>query len=52
MFQRGAQATGLSKEKFNAAYVDALDECRKAQYEFKSLTLDCAIERIKRRPQK
>jgi hypothetical protein len=52
MFQRGAQATGLSKEKFNAAYVDALDDCRKAQYEFKSLTLDCAIDRIKRRSQK
>lgn len=52
MFQRGAQATGLSKTKFNAAYVDALDECRKAQYEFKSLALDCAIDRIKRRPPK
>jgi hypothetical protein len=52
VFQRGAQATGLSKAKFNAAYVDALDGCRKAQYEFKSLTLDCAIDRIKRRSQK
>jgi hypothetical protein len=52
MFQRGAQATGLSKEKFKAAYVDALNDCRRAQYEFKSLTLDCAIDRIKRRPQK
>jgi hypothetical protein len=52
MFQRGAQATGLSKEKFNAAYVDALNDCRRAQYEFKSLTLDCAIDRIKRRSQK
>jgi len=52
MFQRGALATGLSKEKFNAAYVDALDECRKLQYEFKSLTLDCAINRIKQRPKK
>jgi hypothetical protein len=52
VFQRGAQATGLSKAKFNAAYVDALDDCRRAQYEFKSLTLDCAIDRIKRRSQK
>jgi hypothetical protein len=52
MFQRGAQATGLSKAKFNAAYVDAFEECRRAQYEFKSLALDCAIDRIKRRPQK
>jgi hypothetical protein len=52
MFQRGAQATGLSKAKFNAAYVDALEECRRAQYEFKSLALDCAIDRIKRRPPK
>jgi hypothetical protein len=52
MFQRGAQATGLSKVKFSAAYVDALNDCRRAQYEFKSLTLDCAIDRIKRRPQK
>ena len=52
MFQRGAQATGLSKAKFNAAYVDALNDCKKAAYEFKSLTLDCAIDRIKRRSQK
>jgi hypothetical protein len=52
MFQRGAQATGLTKAKFNAAYVDALNDCRKAQYEFKSLALDCAVDRIKRRSQK
>ena len=52
MFQRGAQATGLSKANFNAAYVDALKDCRRAEYEFKSLTLDCAINRIKHRPKK
>jgi hypothetical protein len=52
MFQRGAQATGLTKAKFNAAYVDALNDCRKVQYEFKNLTLDCAIDQIKRRPKK
>lgn len=48
MFQRGAQETGLSKTKFNEAYIDALDECRKAEYEFKSLTVDCAIDKLKR----
>jgi hypothetical protein len=52
MFQRGARETSLSKEKFNAAYVDALNDCRRAQYEFKSLALDCAIDRIKRQSQK
>lgn len=52
MFQRGAQAVGLSKEKFNAAFIAAFDECKKAEYEFKSLRLDCAITRIKRRSKK
>lgn len=52
MFQRGAQATGLTKTKFKDAYLDALDECRKAEYEFKSLTVDCAINWIKRRSKK
>lgn len=48
MFQRGAQAAGLTKAKFKDAYIDSLDECRKAEYEFKSLTMDCAVDRIKR----
>lgn len=52
MFQRAAQATGLTKTKFKGAYLDALDECRKAEYEFKSLSVDCAINWIKRRLKK
>lgn len=52
MFQRAAQATGLTKTKFKDAYLDALDECRKAEYEFKSLSVDCAINWIKRRLKK
>jgi hypothetical protein len=52
MFQRAAQATGLTKTKFKDAYIDAFEECRKAEYEFKSLTVDCAIKWIKRRSKK
>lgn len=52
MFQRGAQAAGLTKAKFKDAYIDSLDECRKAEYEFNSLTMDCAVDRIKRHPKK
>ena len=52
IFQRGAQEVGLSKEKFNAAFIEALDVCRKAEYEFKRLRLDCAINRIKRHSKK
>lgn len=52
MFQRGAQAAGLTKAKFKDAYIDSLDECRGAEYEFKSLTMDCTINWIKRRSRK